>query len=181
MRYDQHVTLRNGKPCLLRSARAEDAQTVIDQFVRTHGETDFLLSYPDEASFTPEQESEFLARKEADPRELELCAVVDGRIVGTAGLESLGRFDKVRHRAEFGISVLRAYWGMGIGRVLTEACIACAREAGYAQLELDAVADNAAALALYRSLGFIEYGRNPRGFRSRSGRWQELVLMRLEL
>ena len=53
--------------------------------------------------------------------------------------------------------------------------------AGYAQLELDVVADNAPALALYQSLGFAEYGRNPKGFRSRSGHWQELVLMQLEL
>lgn len=27
----------------------------------------------------------------------------------------------------------------------------------------------------------MEYGRNPRGFLTRDGRWQELVLMRLEL
>ena len=64
---------------------------------------------------------------------------------------------------------------------MTLACIACAKEAGYAQLELEAVAENAAALALYRSVGFVEYGRNPRGFRSRLTGWQELVLMRLEL
>ena len=38
-----------------------------------------------------------------------------------------------------------------------------------------------AALALYKSVGFVEYGRNPKGFRSRTAGWQELVLMRLEL
>jgi RimJ/RimL family protein N-acetyltransferase len=53
--------------------------------------------------------------------------------------------------------------------------------AGYSQLELEVVAENRAALALYKSVGFEEYGRNPRGFRSRTGGWQELVLMRLEL
>ena len=36
-------------------------------------------------------------------------------------------------------------------------------------------------IALYKSVGFQEYGRNPRGFRSRSQGWQEIVLMRLEL
>jgi hypothetical protein len=30
-------------------------------------------------------------------------------------------------------------------------------------------------------VGFVEYGRNPKGFRSRTTGWQELVLMRLEL
>ena len=75
----------------------------------------------------------------------------------------------------------RAYWGLGVGRALTKACIECARAAGYVQLELEAVAENKAALALYKSVGFVEYGRNPKGFRSRSTGWQELVLMRLEL
>ena len=75
----------------------------------------------------------------------------------------------------------RAYWGLGVGRALTVACIECARAAGYVQLELEAVAENKAALALYKSVGFEAYGRNPKGFRSRVTGWQELVLMRLEL
>ena len=64
---------------------------------------------------------------------------------------------------------------------MTEACIECAGAAGYVQLELEAVAENKSALALYRSVGFQEYGRNPKGFRSRLTGWQEVVLMRLEL
>lgn len=48
------------------------------------------------------------------------------------------------------------------------------------QLELEVVADNASAVRLYESVGFREFGRNPRGFRAKHG-WQELVLMRLEL
>ena len=43
------------------------------------------------------------------------------------------------------------------------------------------VADNARAMALYTQAGFKEYGRNPRGFRSRTAGYQELVYMRLEL
>ena len=101
--------------------------------------------------------------------------------MGTAGIEAVGRKYKVRHRAEFGISVDKACWGLGIGRALTEACIECAKSAGYAQLELEVVAENTTAISLYRSVGFTEYGRNPRGFRSRVTGWQELVLMRLEL
>ena len=64
---------------------------------------------------------------------------------------------------------------------MTEACIRCAREAGYTQLELTVVADNERAVALYEKAGFVEYGRNPRGFRSRTAGFQELVFMRLEL
>ena len=43
------------------------------------------------------------------------------------------------------------------------------------------VGENETAVRLYKRYGFVEYGRNPRGFLTRDGRWQELVLMRLEL
>ena len=79
-----------------------------------------------------------------------------------------------------GIAIEKAYWGRGIGKALTLACIECAKQAGYLQIELEVVAENASAVRLYESVGFQEYGRNPRGFRARSG-WQTLVLMRLEL
>ena len=49
------------------------------------------------------------------------------------------------------------------------------------QLELEVVAENRAAIALYESVGFVEYGRNPKGFRSRFIGWQEVVLMRLDM
>ena len=127
------------------------------------------------------QEAQFLREKTDSENEIELLAEVEGRIVGAAGIAALGKKEKIRHRADFGIGIDRAYWGLGIGRALTRACIELARQAGYSQLELEAVADNAHALALYESEGFREYGRNPRGFRSRYTGWQELVYMRLEL
>jgi RimJ/RimL family protein N-acetyltransferase len=131
---------------------------------------------------TAEGEARHLKEKAENPHDIEILAIVDGTVVGSAGIEALDAAkEKLRHRAEFGISVDRAYWGLGIGRALMRACIACARKAGYRQLELDVVAKNGAAIALYQSEGFVEWGRNPRGFLTREGHWQELVLMRLEL
>ena len=101
--------------------------------------------------------------------------------VGNAGITSLGTRYKVRHRAEFGISILKEFWGLGIGKALTNACISCAKEAGYEQLELEVVAENTSAVALYKKAGFVEFGRNPKGFKSRISGYQELVSMRLEL
>ena len=181
MKYHRTILLKDGREVQIRSGTAEDGPAVFENFNKTHAQTDYLLSYPDENSYGPEEEAKFLAEKAADPREAEFVAVVGGEIAGTAGIEEVGKKHKVRHRAVFGISVLKEYWGLGIGRALAQACIECAREAGYGQLELDAVSDNERALALYRSLGFREYGRNPKGFRPRGGGYQELVLMRLEL
>ena len=121
-----------------------------------------------------EQEEKYLQGREESADEIEIIAEVDGRIVGMTGVDRIGRAEKIRHRAGFGISVEKAYWGLGIGRAMTLACIECAKKAGYVQLELEVVADNAKAIALYESAGFVEYGRNPLGFRSRISGWQEL-------
>lgn len=181
MKYRKTIRLKDGRECVLRNGTGEDGQAAYDNFILTHEQTDFLLSYADETNMTAEQEAQYLTEKTESENEIELLAEIKGSIVGAAGIGCVGKKDKVKHRAEFGISVDQAYWGLGIGRALTEACIECARAAGYAQLELEAVAENQKALALYESVGFAEYGRNPRGFRSRYSGWQELVLMRLEL
>ena len=182
MQYQKEILLKNGERCILRQLGAFDAEDMLKHFLLTHGETDYLLSYPDEQCFTMEQENAFLAQKEDSGREVEIGAFLDGRLVGTAGVDATGERAKVRHRAEFGIAVEKSCWGLGIGRALTEASIECAKQADYAQLELEVVAENESAIALYKSLGFVEYGRNPLGFRSRlTGTWQELILMRLLL
>ena len=181
MKYNKTVILKNGEKCLLKSADAADGAEVLDVFLKTHEETDHLLTYVDENTFTAENESEFLKEKAESENSIEIAAVVDGKIAGTAGIEPKGSCFKLRHRAEFGVAILKSYWGLGIGKALTAACIECAKKAGYTQLELDVVADNASAAALYKSLGFEEFGRNPRGFNSRISGYTELVDMRLEL
>ena len=181
MKYNQTILLKDGREALLRNGEASDGAAVYEVFNLTHAETDYLLSYPDENSLDPEQEANYLQEKADSTDGIEIIAVLDGRPVGMAGIEPVGKKYKVKHRADFGISILKDYWGLGLGRALAAACIQCAREAGYAQLELNAVAENENALNLYRSLGFVEYGRNPKGFNSRISGYQELVYMLLEL
>ena len=181
MRYNQKILLKNGKEALLRNGDAADGIPVYENFNATHAETDYLLSYPDENSFDPVQEAQFLEEKTISTDEIEIIAIIDGRVAGTAGIEAVGRKYKVKHRAEMGISILKEYWGLGLGKALTKACIQCAKKAGYTQLELNVVSENEAAISLYKSFGFAEFGRNPRGFNSRTSGYQELVYMLLEL
>ncbi len=181
MKYSQKVILKNGKEAWLKNGDASDGSAVYENFSATHAETDFLLTYPDENSFNPKQEAQFLEEKTKSTNEIEIIALVDGKVVGTAGIEAVGSKYKVRHRAELGISILREYWGLGLGRALMEACIQCARDAGYIQLELSVVAENERAVALYRNIGFEEFGRNPIGFNSRTNGFQELIYMLLKL
>ena len=181
MKYTQNIVLKNGTEALIRNADAPDGASVFEAFNLTHAESDYLLSYPDENSYNPEQEAQFLAKKASSTNEIELVAVIDGKVAGMAGIEAVGSKYKVKHRAELGISILKEYWGLGLGKALMQACIQCAREAGYVQLELNVVAENERAISLYKNLGFEEFGRNPRGFNSRISGFQELVYMLLKL
>lgn len=181
MTFEKIVTLKDGRTCLLRNGVASDGQVVLDVFNWTHDETDYLLTYLDENCFTASQEADFLQRKTDSANNVEIIAVVDDVVVGTAGIDALGMRDKIKHRAVFGIAITKEFWGLGIGKYLMEACIECAREAGYLQLELEVVAENERAVEMYRRAGFIEYGRNPKAFRLRTGEYQELIDMRLEL
>lgn len=102
MKYNRTIILKNKKQCLIRNCQATDAKAVYDNFNLTHGQTEFLLSYPDENSFDVEQERQFLIEKENSDNEIEICAFTDDKIVGTAGIEAIGHKDKVKHRAELG-------------------------------------------------------------------------------
>lgn len=181
MKYNKTIILKDGRQCLLRNGDGGDGQAVLDIFILTHTQTDYLLTYPDEVTFTVEEEGEYLQKKADSDNEIEILAFVEGKIAGTAGIEQVSPKSKLRHRCDFGISVDEAYWGLGIGRALTEACIECAKAAGFEQMELEVVADNERAVKLYEKAGFIEYGRNPRDFKSRLTGYQEVVYMRLEL
>ena len=181
MRYAKTELLAGGVELLVRNAVASDARALRETMQRTHAQTDYLLSYPDEQSVdvnkrlarwrngaqwtmrSSSSQSSMDASWEA--QESQQCAVGarlrTGRALGSASSRSTGGWES--------------------GRVLMEASIDCARQAGYTQLELEVVADNERAVSLYRRAAFEEYGRNPRGYRSAAAGYQELVHMRLEL
>ena len=63
MEYHKTITLKDGRVCTLRNGTAEDGQALLDIFNLTHTQTDYLLTYPEEHSYTSEDEAELLRRK----------------------------------------------------------------------------------------------------------------------
>lgn len=181
MKYYSEYTLTDGRKCILRNAEKKDGRAVLEAFIKAHEETDYLLTYPEENTFTDEMEGEFLQRKTDSENEAEIVAVVDGKVVGCAGIDVIGTKYKIRHRVEFGISILKEYWNLGIGSKLTDACISCAKEAGFKIMELSVVSDNEKAIALYKKKGFTSCGTFKKGFYSKHGYYQDIITMTKEL
>lgn len=97
---------------------------------------------------------------------------------GPAGFSMLRGFDAGYAIPSFGIFVDRERQGQGIGRRLTEWTVTQARSRGCPAVRLSVYASNAAALALYASLGFNERERETV---ERRGRADEKIVMLLEL
>jgi L-phenylalanine/L-methionine N-acetyltransferase len=88
-----------------------------------------------------------------------LVALVDGEIVGNAGLHPASKSPRRRHAGTIGMAVRDDWHGRGVGTALMTAVVDLADNwIGYLRLELTAYTDNEAALALYRKFGFAIEG-----------------------
>jgi len=181
MKYREEIVLKNGEPLLLRSLGPQDAQQAICVMKKTAGETLYMMRYEDEWMITPEKEREALRETEDAPKALMLGAFVGGRLVGMGNFRPVHPGDRARHRAGVGISILKAYWGKGIGTALMRAMIDAAKTTAIEQLELEVVSTNETAIRLYTRCGFVEYGRHPRMMKYRDGMYADTILMMLDL
>ncbi len=90
-----------------------------------------------------------------------VVARVDGR-VAALGTWSRLPAEVLAHNGEIRrVMVHGSARGLGLGRRVTSALVDDARRVGVEQLLCDVRGNNHAAIALYRSLGFREYGRLP--------------------
>ena len=92
----------------------------------------------------------------AAPQGCLLLAFVDGELAGCGGLRPLGDVDYANACEMKRLYVRRAFRRFGLGRLLTQALIDGALQAGYSVMLLDTLDDMEAARGLYESLGFVE-------------------------
>jgi ribosomal protein S18 acetylase RimI-like enzyme len=98
-----------------------------------------------------------------------LAAFAGEALIGSVQLNPEPRANG-RHRAEvMKLMVLRSHRGRGVGRALMQALLASARESGRSLLLLDVRSEDPAE-RLYRTLGFVPFGRVPGHARSPDGR-----------
>jgi putative acetyltransferase len=140
---------------------------------------------------TVAREKRYLAQIEAPPLEriqafvsesvakdaVQFVALDGERVVGWADVFAAWAH-ALAHRGTLGMGVHPDYRGQGLGRRLLQACIDKAWNKGMTRIELEARADNAAALRLYESLGFQHEARIRHGLRF-DGRYYDGLQMAL--
>jgi RimJ/RimL family protein N-acetyltransferase/ADP-ribose pyrophosphatase YjhB (NUDIX family) len=150
--------LRNGHVLLIREAEADDAGAVLEFIHAVCGESDFLSFGPGEFELTEAEEAEVLRQYRSSDNQIYMLGLIDQAIVA-ALIFSAARRSRIRHSGEFGMSVQKQYWGLGIGSRLLDVLIAWARDTGIIKkINLRVRPDNERALALYEGKGFVREG-----------------------
>ena len=86
-----------------------------------------------------------------------LVAEIDGQVIGGIGFHRYS--GRTRHAGTFGMGVLPAHQGRGVGSALLTTVIDLADNwYNLRRLELEVWVDNEAAIGLYRKFGFEEEG-----------------------
>ena len=174
---ERKVILKDGRTCILRPNGPDLAAEMIEYMKVTAGETEYLLRYPDEVQFTLEKEQELLSRVREDPGYVMMAALVDGKVAGNASFSGIGTKRKILHRCSLAIALYQEYCGLGIGTAMIGYLAELARQAGFEQMDLEIVAENTQALALYRKCGFIESGRRVHALKFDDGSLHDEILM----
>ncbi|WP_397538491.1 GNAT family N-acetyltransferase [Rummeliibacillus pycnus] len=143
----------NGLTYTIRSAVEKDAKVLSELRLQIDGETENLDREEGEA-FIDIQGFKQLVKTDTElTRNLFLVAVVQDTIVGFSRCEGtyLHRFT---HKVEFGVCVLKEFWGHGIGKNLLKESIHWADSNNIKKITLNVLETNEKAIKLYSKLGF---------------------------
>jgi len=158
-------------PIVIRSAEPEDAARIA-ALLGQPGVFEGLLQTPDAPNA-----SRMEYHQKVEPHACRLVAVAGDEIVGSAGLHMAGAALRRLHVRSLGLCVAPEWQGRGVGRKLLARALDWADNwAGVLRVELHVHADNDRAMALYRSMGFVEEGRH-KAFSLKNGRYVDSISM----
>lgn len=158
------IQLNNGQTVLLREAVKEDAHELISYLNKIGEESDFLTFGRGEFSVSVSDEETMLEESRTAKNKIMLLALVGNRVVGCLHFAG-GARARIQHSGEFGVSVLKDYWDLGIGTAMVQELIQWAKASNVIRkLNLRVRSDNATAFRVYEKLGFTQEGLITREF-----------------
>jgi len=172
--------LKSGKSIIIREGNGNDASRVIEYIERVAGESDYLTFGEGEFNTSIEEEARFIEACRKNQNSLFLIAEWRGEIIGCLTFSG-GNHNRIGHYGEFGVTVLKRYWGQGVGRILIRYLINWARASHIIRkINLKVRTDNIKAINLYKKLGFVMEGNISRFFYHK-GKFYDVYVMGLEI
>jgi len=156
--------LRNKITLIIRDAKLEDSLEYISYLNQIAIQTDYLTFGVGELLTSQDEQKSIIENSAKSDNKLMIFAIVDGKIVGGLNFRSSER-PRIRHTGEFGVTVLKEFWGLGIGSHLISYMIEWAKASNIIRkINLGVRSDNRRAIELYSRLGFVEEGVITREF-----------------
>lgn len=161
----------------LRTVKIEDAEAVLDIWQAVIAEGDYFISVSEEFNKTVEEQREAIEGILENERETMIVAEHDGKVVGWLLFQGQKR-KRLSHTGSFGVMINQDFRGMGIGRKLITALLDWAvKNPHIEKVSLGAFSTNHRAIALYKSLGFVEEGRKVKEFKMSDNEYVDDILM----
>ena len=160
-----------------REAEVADSAALLTHLTSVGGETDNLTFGSEGFGISVEREARFISRFKKNADEIMYIAT-DADLVVANGVIERERIPRLSHRARLTLTVLRDYWGRGIGSKLMDMMIDFCRKTAVKVLSLECRADNERAIGLYRKFGFTTVGKMKNYFKIR-GEYHDALLMEL--
>ncbi|WP_313804988.1 GNAT family N-acetyltransferase [Cytobacillus sp.] len=148
----QEIEVR-GINYIIRSATIKDAQELSDLRVQIDGETENLDREKGEGFIDAAGFEQLIQTDTENSKNLFLVAEVCNRIVGFSRCEG-NQLKRLSHKVEFGVCILKEFWGYGIGKKLLNESISWADSNGIKKITLNVLETNEKAIKLYQKLGF---------------------------
>ena len=142
---------------VFREAEIDDAEEMISYLNIVGGESDHLMHGPNGFKVPVEAVKRRIQALHDADNSVILIALAGEKIIARAELNGYPGA-RLHHNAKFSISVRKDYWNMKIGTRLMKKIIECAKKMNLHNIELEVVADNKAAIALYHKMGFSDVG-----------------------
>lgn len=137
----------------IRTAKEEDARKLSEVRVQIDGETENLDREKGEAYLDEKGFKKVIMEDSESRNNLFLVAQVGEDIIGFSRCEG-SNLKRLSHKVEFGVCVLKAYWGFGVGSYLLNQSIHWADSNGIKKINLSVLETNEKAIHLYRKYGF---------------------------
>ncbi|SHH96291.1 MULTISPECIES: GNAT family N-acetyltransferase [Virgibacillus] len=157
MRIDQQEFIVSDTTYVIRSAKNIDAKELSEIRLQIDGETENLDREKGEAFIDIQGFEELIKTDTENKKNLFLVAVIHDKIVGFSRCEG-NRLKRFAHKVEFGVCILKDYWGYGIGKNLLKESIAWADSNGIKKITLNVLETNEKAINLYENFGFKTEG-----------------------
>lgn len=172
----KQITLKDGRTAILKSPCVEDAEKLLNYIIKSCGETDFLLRYPEEWNTTVEQEEAWVNRLRSSPNTLGITCYIDDEVAGNCEINFKSGM-KTSHRADISISILKDYWNLGIGSAMFEQLMIAAQNRGTEIMELEFIEGNERAKHLYEKFGFRVVSEKPNAVKLKNGTYLSTIYM----